>query len=66
YVPLIPWASVVLFGMLFGSVAYPGGRCRIHVQMPRLLSPICFAGRNSLLIYMLHQPVIAGLLYLAI
>jgi uncharacterized membrane protein len=64
--PLLPWAGVVFLGL---SLARAPG------VMPRLTSPerwrtgssparaICFAGRHSLLFYLLHQPIFLGLLY---
>lgn len=67
YVPLIPWFGVVLLGLFVGKTLYGGGRphvlARWASQHPaaRLLA---FGGRHSLHIYMLHQPVFMGVLYL--
>ncbi len=64
YTPLIPWFGAVLVGMGVGEVLYSGDVRRFSVpQIPdlpvRLLS---FLGRNSLVIYLVHQPVIILLL----
>ena len=64
YIPLIPWFGVVLFGVGLGGLLYPGYRRRIN--LPELVestggfwaAPLCFLGRNSLVIYLVHQPLI--------
>jgi len=63
YRPLLPWFGVVLIGLYFGNVVYGGGE-RLTGKAPvvaRLLLPL---GRNSLLIYLVHQPVLILLLSL--
>lgn len=66
YVPLLPWFGVVLTGMFAGQYIV---RNKSQVQgvsrLPaHLLSSLAAAGRHSLLVYMLHQPVLIGVLYL--
>ena len=63
--PLMPWAGVVLFGL---------GATRLRAMMARLTSPgrwraasapsraLCYAGRHSLPIYLIHQPILIGAL----
>jgi uncharacterized membrane protein len=63
YVPLVPWFGVVLLGLwlgrrLYGIVPTP--------TLPRLLAPLATAGRHSLLVYMVHQPVLIGALSLVL
>jgi uncharacterized membrane protein len=63
--PLLPWAGVVFLGLSLGRA--PGAmatltspkRWRAASGVSRVL---CFAGRRSLLIYLLHQPILIGLL----
>lgn len=65
YVPLFPWFGVVLLGLFLGkSVAGRGwpAAWRPRGWWGRMLTR---AGRHSLAIYMLHQPVLLGVLYLA-
>jgi uncharacterized membrane protein len=67
YFPLIPWWGVVLVGISLGSFFYRG-YCR-RVQLPDLsfsppIKPILALGRNSLLIYLVHQPILIALLLL--
>jgi uncharacterized membrane protein len=67
YFPLLPWFGVVLIGIFLGNSLYPNKtrsfRLKDHSQfiINRLL---CFLGRHSLIIYLLHQLVIVGILYL--
>jgi uncharacterized membrane protein len=66
--PLLPWAGVVLVGL--GLARLPGalsrltapGRWRAASGLSRTLA---FAGRHSLIIYLVHQPVLIGALYAA-
>ena len=67
YFPLLPWFGVILIGVAFGDLFYQGYSRRI--PMPDLAGSslvrwIAFLGRNSLAIYLAHQPVLIGLLYL--
>jgi len=67
YVPLFPWFGMVLIGLglaywtknshLFDKLLYWQNS---HV----IVSGLRFAGRHSLLIYLIHQPIFLGLLYL--
>jgi uncharacterized membrane protein len=66
YVPIFPWFGVVLMGMGLGDLLYRGYRRKI--DLPDLTdSPfvrwLTFLGRNSLAIYLIHQPVLLALLY---
>ncbi len=64
YTPLFPWFGVVLVGMGIGEFLYGAGVRRFSTpQFPELLvRPLSFLGRHSLVIYLVHQPVIILLL----
>lgn len=68
YYPLVPWFGVVLLGVAFGAWAYPNKQRRIHVPdwggawPARFLQ---FMGRHSLAIYLLHQPVLIAMIFIA-
>lgn len=60
FVPLLPWFGLMLWG-------YGLGRWRptlLAGELPRVFAPLAFMGRWSLSYYMLHQPVMIGLLTL--
>ena len=67
YTPLFPWFGVVLIGIGIGNFLYTGGVRQFAVpRLPDLFSaPLAFLGRHSLLIYLVHQPVIIILLGMA-
>ena len=62
YVPLLPWLGVVMIGIALGHW--------LSLQQFRPLRPLSrvaprwlrWLGRHSLLVYMVHQPVLIGLL----
>ena len=64
YTPLFPWFGMVLAGLGIGEYLYGNGVR--HFTMPRLpdyfIQPLSFLGRHSLLVYLVHQPVIILLL----
>lgn len=67
YVPLLPWFGVVLLGQVLGKAIYriPAAARVIGWTSRRLLARLlALGGRHSLLIYMVHQPLLFGLLYL--
>ena len=67
YFPLLPWFGVILIGVAFGDLFYRGYSRRIPVPDLAGSFPVrwlAFLGRNSLAIYLAHQPVLIGLMYL--
>ena len=67
YRPLLPWFGVVLIGLSFGNVVYAGGLRPVSLAdtAPLLTRPLLPLGRNSLFIYLIHQPIIIALLALS-
>jgi uncharacterized membrane protein len=67
YVPLLPWFGVVLIGLFIGQRFLRARRFaqnrHWHAAGP-LSRSLPSAGRHSLAIYMLHQPILIGILYL--
>jgi uncharacterized membrane protein len=64
YRPLLPWFGVVLIGLFFGNVVYGDGRrpAVLEDKAPVLARPLLPPGRNSLSIYLIHQPILVALL----
>jgi uncharacterized membrane protein len=64
YRPLLPWFGVVLIGLFFGNVVYGDGRrpAVLADKAPVLARPLLPLGRNSLLVYLIHQPIVIALL----
>lgn len=63
---LFPWLGVFLIGCVIGRVCYankesliPSGMKKIHA----VSAPFEFMGRHSLIIYLVHQPLVYGILY---
>jgi len=65
FFPLIPWFGLVLIGIFVGNKIYPNGKRKFKIKEPHsaFFKAFCFLGKNSLLIYLLHQPVLVGVLY---
>lgn len=65
YRPLLPWFGVVLLGLFAGNTVYAGREARTTTpQRGTPARPLAFLGRHSLLIYLVHQPILVALLLL--
>jgi uncharacterized membrane protein len=62
YLPIFPWFGIVLLGLFAGNTLY--NKKFNEKDPPKAAKPVCFLGRHSLFIYLLHQPILIGLLYL--
>lgn len=66
YVPIFPWFGMVLVGVALGKALLPQ-KTTLSVARWRarnaLARPLVWAGRKSLPIYLIHQPVLLALLY---
>jgi len=64
YVPLFPWTGVLLIGVALGNRL-----SRVHFEplapLSRAPAWLLRAGRHSLAIYLVHQPVLIGLVWMA-
>jgi uncharacterized membrane protein len=61
YFPLLPWFGVFLGGAALGKWLYKERKSLIKKTMPG--GPFNLAGRHTLLIYIVHQPIFLGILY---
>jgi uncharacterized membrane protein len=62
YAPLTPWLGVMWWGVAAGAWLLRNRPSLLAWQMPLLNKPLAALGRWSLSYYMVHQPVIVGLL----
>ena len=62
YVPLLPWLGVMWWGMAFGQWLLTHHRLLLAKALPKAALPLTWLGRWSLTWYMLHQPVLIGVL----
>lgn len=67
FVPVFPWFGAVLAGIAAGRLAVDAGLvARMRAVVPgRWSVPFQTAGRHSLAVYLVHQPVLLGCLFLA-
>jgi len=55
YYPLIPWFGVFLYGIALGKILYAGKQSLFNFTPGENI--ISMAGRRTLLIYVIHQPI---------
>lgn len=60
YFPLLPWFGVFLIGIFSGEKFYQ----KFSSSKNYSSNLLCFLGRNSLAIYVAHQPLLIALLYI--
>jgi len=67
YFPLIPWFGVTLIGITIGDWLYSGDKRMFRMPDLSKYRPakiFSWIGQHSLSIYLLHQPLIAGILFI--
>jgi uncharacterized membrane protein len=66
YWPIFPWFGVILFGVAAGNALYGDRRKQAAPPTPRpqAVRPLAFLGRHSLVVYLVHQPVLLAALIL--
>ncbi len=67
YAPLLPWFGMVLAGIALARLMLPRARKADWARwLPRagLARGLAFAGRHSLIVYLVHQPLLLGVLWL--
>lgn len=62
YFPIFPWIFIFIAGYFIFRIFSENGLLRT-LKAPRI-RPLEWIGRNTLLLYLLHQPVIYGALYM--
>lgn len=66
YLPMIPWLGVFLIGIVIGRTAYRDRKSLFPGAPPTFLKitkPFEWVGRNSLVVYLVHQPIMLAILF---
>jgi uncharacterized membrane protein len=66
YLPILPWLGFFFVGVVIGRIGYRGKHTlfpRAPKAMKLIASPFEWFGRNSLVIYLVHQPILLAILY---
>jgi len=69
YFPLIPWFGVTLLGLVLGNVLYKENKRMFNIpdlSKYRSFTALSWIGKHSLFIYLFHQPVISGMLFILV
>ena len=68
YYPMLPYSGIALIGVFAGHTLYPNGRRSFSLpttwSRAAPVRGLQFLGRHSLLIYLIHQPIIIGIFML--
>ncbi len=62
YFPLNPWLGVFFISLALSSLVYPNAKPLTEIKWPERW---LWFGRNTLIIYVVHQPILIGLLLLS-
>lgn len=62
YVPVLPWLGMMLWGLAAGAWLLQHRPAALAGALPAALQPLALLGRWSLSVYMLHQPLLIGLI----
>jgi uncharacterized membrane protein len=61
YVPVFPWLGLMWWGAATGGWLMRQNSARLAATLQSGLKPLALLGRHSLTYYMVHQPVLIGL-----
>jgi len=69
YFPILPWFGICLLGITLGNILYKDNKRRFPLPDLSKYKPtklFSWLGQHSLVIYLVHQPIIAGCLTLVL
>jgi uncharacterized membrane protein len=64
YVPLFPWLAALLMGIAVTRLAIARGWTGRLAKLQSVDTMLAKAGRHSLIVYLVHQPILLALVYL--
>jgi len=66
FFPVFPWFGVYLIGMFFSNIFYKNGFSKFSFERltNKITNELSILGRNTLKIYLIHQPILVGILIL--
>ncbi len=64
YYPILPWFGFVLIGIFFANTVYTNRKATVHPCAMSARSA-SWIGKHSLAIYLLHQPILFGSIFVA-
>jgi uncharacterized membrane protein len=65
YFPILPWFGITLLGIFFGNWLYKNGKRQFKIKDLSnfsIVKLLTFLGRKSLIIYLVHQPLLISVL----
>lgn len=67
YFPIFPWFGMILIGLFFGKILYSTNKRNFklkNLSENPIIKVLCFLGKKSLIIYLLHQIVLYGIFFI--
>lgn len=64
YYPVFPWFGIVLIGIFLGKFLYAEKKIQVKEMKNSILNLLCHLGQRSLVIYLIHQPILLAILML--
>jgi uncharacterized membrane protein len=67
YYPILPWLGVILIGLFLGNMLYFENKRKFdlaNLSNFRIVGLFTYLGKNSLIIYFIHQPILLFIIFL--
>lgn len=60
FYPLIPWLGIFIYGIILGKIFYKDKTSVFNLQLKNNI--VSWLGRNTLIVYIIHQPIILSII----